>query len=302
MKNVLFILGALFILSCEKEINFTIENTEPVIVVNSILEANGQFIAYISKSNSVLDANGHTVNEIETANVMVYDDNNNAFQLTHTKYGIYTCSSHVMPGTNYRIEVTNAGYEKALASQKIPEIVEIKSVTNYISDSFPQKGFNVRRIDVEFDDPAEKDNFYGLSILNKKLVLSFDYTHNALVEMTYRPGVYQVSPNSETYYDIYNDATEIFFSDVLINGKKTILTLFLNDSYLNPLSEQDTFNIQLFSLSRDYYYYIKSYAIYSYSSQIFSERVQVYNNIRNGLGIFAGFSSDSKPLLFKNKK
>jgi hypothetical protein len=54
---------------------------------------------------------------------------------------------------------------------------------------------------------------------------------------------------------------------------------------------------ELQTLTKDTYYYIKSLGASEWSNDgLFSEPVQVYNNIDNGLGIFGGCSSSTDSL------
>ena len=79
-------------------------------------------------------------------------------------------------------------------------------------------------------------------------------------------------------------------NDNLFNGKAKTFSLDIDLSNLyNYNNEPIKFYISLYSISKDYYLYaVTSQAQQNTNGSPFSEPVMVYNNIKNGYGIFAG--------------
>ena len=84
------------------------------------------------------------------------------------------------------------------------------------------------------------------------------------------------------------------FTDFLFNGDNKIiktaikLPIVVNDVAYN-LSDLDYLEIRLNNLTKSKYLYKKSYDLYENASgNPFAQPIQVYSNITNGIGIFAG--------------
>jgi len=96
--------------------------------------------------------------------------------------------------------------------------------------------------------------------------------------------------------DFFSGHHYLFFNDELFNGREYTLTL----NYIIILSpyiyEDYTLYVCLNSISENYYNYKKKIFRYKQNEKGFwnntGEIVQIFSNIENGYGIFAGFCSD----------
>ena len=85
-------------------------------------------------------------------------------------------------------------------------------------------------------------------------------------------------------------------NDILFNGQTKSLEISLpnEDNYWNEAGYIWSYRniglrFYLHNISQDYYYYRRSLELYNQSSDNpFAQPVQVYSNIENGFGIFAG--------------
>ena len=119
MNKIQFIISTLsflcIILSCTKQIDFTAEQVEEKIVVNSLFTEDSLWNAHISHSRSVLDTSQH--NFLSNATVSVFDQSNNLVTtLNHVSNGFYQSSSEKPnPNETYRIEVDAPGFNSVSA-------------------------------------------------------------------------------------------------------------------------------------------------------------------------------------------
>jgi hypothetical protein len=92
------------------------------------------------------------------------------------------------------------------------------------------------------------------------------------------------------------------FTDELINGQTYELSFnnYYYSDYKEEMQEGEFVEstIQLMTLSNEAFLYIKSsYEHWWYDEEFLTEPVQVYSNINNGLGIFAGYSIDEYSIM-----
>jgi len=85
----------------------------------------------------------------------------------------------------------------------------------------------------------------------------------------------------------------------LFEGKTQVLSFDL-DIY-NFINDENNLNIELFSISKDIYMYLLTFQAQQETEESpFAEPVMVYNNIKDGYGIFAGFSVYKDSILIPN--
>jgi hypothetical protein len=112
---------------------------------------------------------------------------------------------------------------------------------------------------------------------------------------------------SEGDFD-YNPVT-VYFSDNLFNGKKVSLSLQLNQLGFGFLDDScNCIFAELRSVSYSYFQYLKKWTIHLYNQGVHldvrdseelreflftGEPVNMYTNVQNGYGIFAGYSKST---------
>jgi len=94
-----------------------------------------------------------------------------------------------------------------------------------------------------------------------------------------------------------NKSIYVFFKVKLFNNTKKTLNInfsiskYSTDPFLNT-SKEMSYRIVLYSISNEIFNYMKSTSkSHEGSMNLFSEPVGVYTNIKNGIGIFGGISS-----------
>lgn len=310
LSILLFLIGLCFsFIGCEKTIeNFKIPNQSPRLVVYAFLNPDSNILVLVSKSMNILEK--FTFIQLSNANVYLYE--NGAF-VEELKYDLqkkgYLSTSNFKPeiGKHYKIEVNAENFPTAYGETTIPTLANIDKleVTHIPSNNElrQQLGLDsIVSIKISLNDPLEQNNYY--SITNIQTPIKDDYSNmsssssfyfkNPLVELIgYGNNFYTYEFYSdELGYDIqtnYSYATYIAFSDEKINGKKINIELFIEKyKFLNS-------ELCFYSLSDDLYKFMKSKALYSGDS-FFSERVQMWNNVKNGFGLVVGYTTVSKKI------
>ena len=295
MKKLFFLLSvSLIYISCEKVIPFEGDLNTPKLVVNSIFESDSTFKVHISSSRSVIDVS--PFQNIEDAVVKIKDDNGAIIEtLYHLDNGFY--AGQVFPEQNktYQLEVIHPNYNNITSTDSLPIPITINSVdTSTIIDPINE---NRLQIILNFDDPENSQNYYLIetSSVNEKLVIensdTLEYELDTILNQT-------MILTDEVFQDGSSPFREQgLFNDLLFNGQNKNLELEIpNDEYWN-FSDGSTemsykrlsLTLYLHNISKSYYYYRTSLELYQNASgNPFAQPVQVYSNIDNGFGIFAG--------------
>jgi hypothetical protein len=225
-------------------------------------------------------------------------------------------------GKTYKIEIEHDDYDMAWAETTIPEAVTIDTLRSDTKEVNEYGYTETRRFfHVKFTDPESIQNYYRLTYSLSTGHRQGDWSDKT-GEFEINDSVKIVHVDTET--DIYIDTDDpllsgeedaddfLFmgvgndynlFTDDLINGQTYDLSF--NNYYYNNNSDDEleegefTKNtVQLFTLSKEAFLYIKSsYEHWWYDEEFLTEPVQVYTNINNGIGIFAGYSVDEYSIM-----
>lgn len=291
-KTAFIISAALVFSSCEKIIDYKIPETELFIVVNSIVKNHELLKVNVSKSCFVLDT---FVNPfIENAVVEFYENDAFVKNLEYSGNGFYTGETYTLNSDiEYGIKIKVEGKEELFAKCKIPHPVQIDKI-----DTVTVGGTNIwdqRVMDfiITINDPSDTANYYGLSV-TRRIIEPEDSVENLFSELFIaKDRIIELYEDDEIYpFSLSPDmgeiyAKKIYFSDRIVDGKKFSVRVTLpNYTFFG------TYSFYLYSISKDYYLYLSSLAQFNNSNgNPFSEPVQVYSNVTNGLGIFGGYSS-----------
>ena len=305
MKKFIIILSSLLLfLSCEKEIDISIDITQPKLVVNGLFFSDSLWKLEISSSKYIYDTGAILL--VNDALVTILDSKGNNYTLTNAGKGIYSSLSKKPElGESYTINVSHDNYENVSATSKMPDKIQIEKVEE--KDITITSGTQYRKVAVTFNDNQEND-FYSISVNSVYLSIENDELTGKTdtVEISSPIELYSQDPTlgefSETSY-----GSKIVFSDDIFNGKSYTFEFLIDENYLTLNGETDNSGpdlnqIKLFMsrITEEYYFYETSYEEYNLNNDnYFSQPVQVYTNIENGLGIFAGYSVTVDSLVLK---
>ncbi|MDA9161814.1 DUF4249 domain-containing protein [Crocinitomicaceae bacterium] len=293
MKNLLpifLILSALTLSNCTKEIEFDAQDIAPRIVVNSLFTNDSIWSAHISRSVGVLETTSYTT--IDNASVNIFDDNANLVTtLTHQGDGLYTSPTGVSPQPNqsYTLEASASGYESVNATNSIPSAVPIYQLDTVTSTN--NDGETILEATITFQDPPNVSNYYMLEVFVTGMY--YDEWEQDSIEIREPLQISCDDINVETvnrfnFGGFENTYLYLMLKDQNFDGENYALT-FTVINYAE-LKDMDLFGeIRLVNTSEEYFNYLKSFNMYQRTiNNPFATPVQVYSNVNNGMGIFAG--------------
>lgn len=271
MKLIAPLLLLLLFSSCtEKEIIIELDKHESKLVVNSFFSPSDSISINLSKSIAARDIDA--INYIHNAEIQLYCQNQLVNTMNYQGNGMYSLKSAINYGDKYKIVIDAPGFISVEASNTIPEQPQVLSFdTIHIDDE-------LLYCEIAFKSDLSTSNYYLVEVESKNPVYDSD--------------------------SILSHQVDIINSDILVeNGgleeklKRLVLsTELLQDSIyelgfvLDKTMLQETYSessntiyIHFKKISEEYYLYVKSY----YEAE--TKHEDIYTNIENGYGIFAGY-------------
>ncbi len=282
--------------SCIKEIKIKTNTIEKLPVVNCIFSPDSIFKVYVCLPTEI---SSNEPNYIDDAIIKIVSENNTVFNLYYTgRNGIYKSSQKPEINVQYRIEVDVPGYATVTANDKIPFPAAIEDIELYHDQDILNEGDSIPMSRITFIDDNDNDNYYDC--------IGFRYSDNNKKEYFNSPNYGNFNPDNvltaENDIDFY--PTSFFFSDELFNGNEYSLTV--------PIAAGQYYdgNIEFRTTSKNYYLFRKFWTRhYFYQNNDrnvgnglsdidflnilnMSDPIEMFTNIENGYGIFAGYSCD----------
>ncbi len=283
--------------SCTREIPFNV-NIDTKIVVNSIYSTDSVIKLRISTSGAITEPyNGSYI----PFKVLVYENDQLKFD-SFVSSRIVNTSIRPVESNKYKIEVATAGYNSVQATDSVPSKVRITNADFVFPIAVDEYGDYLGEAQVTFTDPGEDKNYYELLFFFKDRHFWTNFNDYPITDKVL------LNEGNLDYYP-----SSIFFSDELINGQTYTMKIrgmvgaTINSDGIKPTGE---LYAELRSVSKNYYLYRKYLTRHLFSKQqqdkdfydylYNSEPVDMYSNIENGYGIFAGYQSYVKQLRLKN--
>lgn len=279
-------------MACEEPVSLDIESVAPKVVVNGIFTPNHPFQITLSKNKDllsndstefianakvkILDSQGEFLNEL------IYQDN----LVPYYEFKDFQPKAQ----TDYHLSIEIPGYPMIYATGSAPSSVPIQSIqTEEISADSNTTLYSLK-INTSILDPIREQNYYHLQLYYQQVASRS--TSNGLVG---KPDSFipipirnTNSPNATVIVDINKNG--VLFTDEQQDGEQ------LNLEFQAVLDRESTGRNpqiigELRTISKDYYlYYTSLTRQLENKDRPFAEPVIVFNNIENGLGIFAGFN------------
>ncbi len=317
MKNnkilliVLFITVTTIMQSCVKEIDISMPDSQKSMVLNGFIQPDSAITVNISRSMGALEDGD--VPFLENVEVSLYENNILIETLQYSQNGNYTSDKTIKENATYKIEAESQNLKNIITDCRIPDKPVIISVDttketkievyeNYYNDvSYNDTNYvTIVNFDIKIDDPSGKENYYFLAISQVEEVYDYDnwdYQTNKPEFLGYQD-VYTYYNGSdfifkENYFTLNGIKGQIFTDDIF-NGKEFNITVNITN-YQDLKDEENHFEekykIALLSINKELYQYIRSYNKNAETGDNpFAQPVQVFSNIENGMGIFAGYN------------
>jgi len=277
--------------SCEKEVDIPIEYTDPKLVVNGLFNTDSLWEVEISISQYIYD--NSSIPLIDDAQVTITASTGNSFALINQGNGLYTSQvEKPQTGEVYTIDVSHSNYVNVRASNQLPTEIAIQNID--WQQQLVVSGELYRKINITFQDGPE-DDYYMIRLAATFWELEYDPLTGQKDSVLVRFPLYFFSQSPSVENGSGNDPQpSITFKDDLFNGSQYTIDLLVEEYLFTEEKESlEAIQISTSKISEEFYWYETSYQAYlsSRDNKFFTQPVQVYTNIENGLGIFAGYNT-----------
>lgn len=300
---LLFVFILLFINSCTEKIEFDIPSAEQKIVLNSLI-ANDSIVTVKLNMTSPMYQNKYT--PVSNAKVELWANNKFKEILIENSPGEYKSINVTFTDTLYTLYVNVSGFKQLKACTMIPKQPQITNGTVNLDSQYIQQQAGYASVaEVSFNDISTEENYYQIIFFSSKYSYGhYDYeTGEYEIQdstLIYKRSYYlnSIEPVIENegdiqYYDDPGDIADLVFSDKMLNENNS-LTFWV----INPYSYPSKVIVLMRGISPEYYLYKKSVIrqFYNLSFEsvfdifITDNPIDLYSNVENGLGIFAGYS------------
>ncbi len=299
MKNskfyaVVLMANFLIIASCEKVIKVNLPSLKNELVINSNSEVNQSLSVNISRSNSLANHKYNPDLAVYNATVKLFVDGVFTETLTYDSAVGYYSASSTLPGKQYTLRVSAPTYTDADATITAPSAVHISNITRIPFARKDQDGNEQDELIVTFSDPPAMGDYYIIKLHSRDDSIGFNISNFCVNSPD--AGIESVANEPITGTSCLEN-TGIFFRDALFNGQQKNLVLYAQSYNIAPqFNGADSLfaTIELIHVPEAYFRYAKSSILANNTNgDPFSEPVNVYTNVNNGLGIFSLISRDS---------
>lgn len=274
-----FVIVSFFIISCSTVMEIEWKEESQMYVLNCLITPDEPVKLYAFKTSPILDDTTHFADGLD---IEIYKNETLTWSGSGTGKGEYPIPVNAEAGTKFKFILKDKNGLTISAEDSIPQNIYISKVTYLFPVYEDIYGSKFGKVSLSFQDDAKVKNYYEIVILSK------DSSINQTFNITSRI----ITLDSE--HDSNFPGT-IFFTDELFNGQQLDLNIFVN-SYDTPI-------IVLKNVSRNYFEYRKNLEAHFYNQNVDRENiyelfksdpVELYSNVSNGLGIFAGYTQDIK--------
>lgn len=279
-----------FLSSCREVVQDQFPEIIQTPVVNSILKADSTLVINLSYSASL---NFGKIEYIKNATIRFFVDDNFEETVSNSEDGMYISNITVESGKKYNCEIDIPGYEMITCEARIPQPAKIIDITHKNLAYTDPEGTIFPAVVLTFENNINKSEYFEVVI--KTLQTNWEgEQRNAYAWLV---GIDDPL--------IINEGLPIaVFSNELITD--SIYTMSLNYSTGGSswnTADTHPYIVELHSINYDYYKYLKQ--LYLFKQAVNSDNltgstppVQIYSNVENGYGIFAGYSNYISDTIF----
>lgn len=309
MKKIFLVFAiGLFLISCKKEIPIKVETHDLKYVMHAIVQNDSSVKVVVSRSlrlNEDLDSNVFVRNAI----VSLYENGSFVENLNYVKLGIYQGNYLLKVNSTYKVVTKIPDVDVELFGEiKFPEVILPDSVYiepkffndtikkydqfgNVVGDTIVRTLFSFI-VNIAIEDKPNLRSFYlfnFITIPQDSLYLR-TIPYNIIAPDINNENSIVGTPYQLEYFYFTAELSGPILVDNFFDGHKYTIKLEIPAAYLTGLAQNyDEIKLRLLYniFSPELYLFVSSYNKYLGTS-IFSEPVNVYSNVQNGIGIVAG--------------
>ena len=259
--------------SCEKKVSLQLPVKDSQPVLNLLMNKDSMIMARVSLSNRVNLTD--PVLEVKNADVDLYENGTFKEKLLPIVFSgrtWYQGKTLAQTGATYRVTAVVPGYKEVIGSDQMPDTVPIEEMKFTLAQTDATINVQLR------DDPAVQ-NYYRVRLFG----ISKLWGNNDPRK------IQRLFEAEDATLDLFNDKEriEFFTTDALFNGRSPRFVFKVKNIYSDAYV-----SIEISSLTYNSYNYLYSaFMAEEKNTNALSEKVIVFNNIENGLGIVGGVAS-----------
>lgn len=297
LRFIIFLVIAIFVAACERPVDLQLDEFKPQLAVVSNF-APGQYVeVQLSATRSPLSTSN--TQYISNAKVALYLGHQLLETLTLIPGNKQTppiyISRQVKPiaGITYTLHAEAPGFKPVEASNAIPTPTPIQGLSISALKAEPgstafltKYSYNVT---IFFNEPRQELNYYHLNFYQQLYNYIIENGDTVITNEVFLKRKFSSIDDENTMISYFDGG--VLFEDQKINGTPVKLTFPLDVELEKNLQLLGNVFAELRSVSKDYYLYHNSLSRQQTSlGGGLSEPVILYSNIKNGQGIFAGYS------------
>ena len=271
----------LFLFGCELVVDIDVPFDGGKLTLNSFFSPDSLWKAQLNLNRHVLDETPFQA--VDNGTIVIYEGTTPIDTLISEGNGLYR-SDNARPqvGKKYEVKAEAGTFQPVEATSTVPVPAGILDV-EWSDEIKEQQVFT--KFKIRFNDDGSRQDYYR--IILEVAQEQYDLNTRSVIQYWQKIPLSPEDPEYENEEFNYQEA--IMVSDALFDGKETEL------SFSTPIYGVLGYPIVVLSLqtlSDDCYrYLVTSELQQNTSGDPFAQPVNVHNNITNGFGIFAGYSS-----------
>ncbi len=326
LKNIFITLAFLGLFACNTEIDFEGEITSSMLVINSFITPDSVIKVHVSKSKFFLkDDNQFDV--VDNATVNLWVNNIQKETLIKQGNGYYISNYKPMIGDIIKITAKNAIFSEVDCSVEIMDSTTILSfdtirnlineslIINYNSDKYGKMvvdtvgKYKNEKLDIviQFQDNPQISNYYRM-VATRRMYFDDGKFFDENFYLSSDDIVFGDNSTTSIIGENGNNSSFLEFSDEYFSGQKYAVRFY---SYLNGMEYfagkepkkddggtvgtvkiiKTDLILNLQTISKSYYLFLKSISANSSVIEFFSEPVQIHSNVNGGIGILGSYTS-----------
>jgi len=317
-KTILFVVSGILLLfaqSCEEYIDYELDSSERKIVLNGFINPNEPVKINLSKSVSAADYI-KKVEYISNAKVELYENNILVSELIYDELGFYISDFKPSENKTYTIKAEAEGFKNVYAQTTVPSSVSILEINddNLNIELYTEYGYSQYNIEgnliFKFARAQNSNNFFLVNTYTITGNIAYNYETNEPVDtlwtkqsLWYNPAI--ESNTTTEYLYIYDMFEGFVFSDEFSKSNFFDVNIAFSSYFSNNSSVNSEKRLYFDAINFDetFFNYLKSKNLYSDNDgNPFSEPVNVYSNVTNGLGLFTAYSIVTDSIVLVSNK
>ena len=293
----------LFNFSCERVIDVEIPEKPPKLVVGGFFNTDSTMVIRVGRTEHILSKGDpeRPYYDVNNAHVELHQNGNFVEVLKHKTYlnlgnitiesSVYTTNNFIASeGNRYTIDISAPGFEPVEASTNIPykiPLTDFEVAEEMILLSDRMAGLPAK---ISFQDPPGEENFYALEVM-------VETVNNDNETFKHSLGLVSLLKEKVDFTESkYVFQNELYLSDASFDGQLHTYEFAL---HWHQVTEYTLgYTVFLKHITKAHFEYATTARLQEAETKDnpFSLPVQVQTNVKNGLGIFAGYNMSTKSI------